>query len=402
MTTPLTSTLQAPARELTRAMVLLFAFCCGAIVANLYYAQPIVELIAPDLGLSASSASLIVSLTQVGYALGLLFLVPLSDLIENRRLMIATAVVAAASLLGAATMEHADGFLLVSLIVGFSSVSVQMLIPLAAHLAPEQSRGQVVGNIMSGLLLGILLARPLSSLVADHFGWRAVFMYAAVVMLAIIAVLALTIPRRVPDHKASYGQLLKSLVTLMGRHAVLRQRALYQGLLFAAFSLFWTAVPVELARHYGLSQSQIALFALVGAIGAIAAPIAGRLADAGLTQRASLIALILAPVAFLLGLSKPGYSVIGLAITGVLLDFAVQMSMVLGQRAIYALDPASRGRLNALYMTSIFVGGAIGSALASGLYERHGWEGVIALGAGLPVMALVVFVLISLKRSQVD
>jgi predicted MFS family arabinose efflux permease len=402
MTTPLTSTLQAPARELTRAMVLLFAFCCGAIVANLYYAQPIVELIAPDLGLSASSASLIVSLTQVGYALGLLFLVPLSDLIENRRLMIATAVVAAASLLGAATMEHANGFLLVSLIVGFSSVSVQMLIPLAAHLAPEQSRGQVVGNIMSGLLLGILLARPLSSLVADHFGWRAVFMYAAVVMLAIIAVLALTIPRRVPDHKASYGQLLKSLVTLMGRHAVLRQRALYQGLLFAAFSLFWTAVPVELARHYGLSQSQIALFALVGAIGAIAAPIAGRLADAGLTQRASLIALMLAPVAFLLGLSKPGYSVIGLAITGVLLDFAVQMSMVLGQRAIYALDPASRGRLNALYMTSIFVGGAIGSALASGLYERHGWEGVIALGAGLPVLALVVFVLINLKRSQVD
>jgi predicted MFS family arabinose efflux permease len=402
MTTPLTSTLQAPARELTRAMVLLFAFCCGAIVANLYYAQPIVELIAPDLGLSASSASLIVSLTQVGYALGLLFLVPLSDLIENRRLMIATAVVAAASLLGAATMEHANGFLLVSLIVGFSSVSVQMLIPLAAHLAPEQSRGQVVGNIMSGLLLGILLARPLSSLVADHFGWRAVFMYAAVVMLAIIAVLALTIPRRVPDHKASYGQLLKSLVTLMGRHAVLRQRALYQGLLFAAFSLFWTAVPVELARHYGLSQSQIALFALVGAIGAIAAPIAGRLADAGLTQRASLIALMLAPVAFLLGLSKPGYSVIGLAITGVLLDFAVQMSMVLGQRAIYALDPASRGRLNALYMTSIFVGGAIGSALASGLYERHGWEGVIALGAGLPVLALLVFVLINLKRSQVD
>nr|WP_314584481.1 MFS transporter [uncultured Pseudomonas sp.] len=402
MTTPLTSTLQAPARGLTRAMVLLFAFCCGAIVANLYYAQPIVELIAPDLGLSASSASLIVSLTQVGYALGLLFLVPLSDLIENRRLMIATAVVAAASLLGAATMEHANGFLLVSLIVGFSSVSVQMLIPLAAHLAPEQSRGQVVGNIMSGLLLGILLARPLSSLVADHFGWRAVFMYAAVVMLAIIAVLALTIPRRVPDHKASYGQLLKSLVTLMGRHAVLRQRALYQGLLFAAFSLFWTAVPVELARHYGLSQSQIALFALVGAIGAIAAPIAGRLADAGLTQRASLIALMLAPVAFLLGLSKPGYSVIGLAVTGVLLDFAVQMSMVLGQRAIYALDPASRGRLNALYMTSIFVGGAIGSALASGLYERHGWEGVITLGAGLPVLALLVFVLINLKRSQVD
>jgi predicted MFS family arabinose efflux permease len=400
MNDSMTSTLTAPSQGLTRAMVLLFAFCCGAIVANIYYAQPIVELIAPDLGLSSQSASLIVSLTQIGYALGLLFLVPLSDLVENRKLMIATAVVAGASLLAAATMEHANGFLLVSLLVGFSSVSVQMLIPLAAHMAPEQSRGQVVGNIMSGLLLGILLARPLASLIADHFGWRAVFMYAALVMLSIITVLALTIPRRVPETRASYGQLLTSLATLMARHAVLRQRALYQGLLFAAFSLFWTAVPVELARHYGLSQSQIAVFALVGAIGAIAAPVAGRLADAGFTQRASLIAMILAPVAFLLGLSEPGYSIVGLAVTGVLLDFAVQMNMVLGQRAVYALDPASRGRLNALYMTSIFIGGAVGSAIASTLYEKEGWQGVIAVGAGLPLLALAAFVLISVGRSR--
>lgn len=400
MNTPLTSTLQASAPGLTRAMVLLFAFCCGAIVANLYYAQPIVELIAPDLGLASGSASLIVSLTQIGYALGLLFLVPLSDLIENRRLMIATAVVAAGSLLAAATLQQAQGFLLVSLLIGFSSVAVQMLIPLAAHLAPEHSRGQVVGNIMSGLLLGILLARPLSSLIADHFGWRAVFIYAALLMLAIITVLALTIPRRVPDHKATYGQLLKSLMTLLRRHPVLRQRALYQGLLFAAFSLFWTAAPVELARHHGLSQSQIAIFALVGAIGAIAAPLAGRLADAGHTRRVSWMATLLAPVAFLLGLTEQGYSVIGLALTGVLLDFAVQMNMVLGQRAIYALDPASRGRLNALYMTSIFVGGAIGSALASSVYEQAGWSGVVMLGAGLPALALLAFVLVSVTRGR--
>ena len=400
MNTPLTSTLQASAPGLTRAMVLLFAFCCGAIVANLYYAQPIVELIAPDLGLASGSASLIVSLTQIGYALGLLFLVPLSDLIENRRLMIATAVVAAGSLLAAATLQHAQGFLLVSLLIGFSSVAVQMLIPLAAHLAPEHSRGQVVGNIMSGLLLGILLARPLSSLIADHFGWRAVFIYAALLMLAIVTVLALTLPRRVPDHKATYGQLLKSLLTLLRKHPVLRQRALYQGLLFAAFSLFWTAAPVELARHHGLSQSQIAIFALVGAIGAIAAPMAGRLADAGHTRRASWMAMVLAPVAFVLGLTEPGYSVVGLALTGVLLDFAVQMNMVLGQRAIYALDPASRGRVNALYMTSIFVGGAIGSALASSVYEQAGWSGVVMLGAGLPALALLAFVLMSVTRGR--
>ncbi|WP_349970695.1 MFS transporter [Pseudomonas caspiana] len=385
------SSAQTPKHTLTRGLVLLFAFCCGAIVANIYYAQPIVELIAPDVGLSAHSASLIVSLTQIGYALGLLFLVPLADLLENRKLMICTAIVATASLLAAAFSEHANAFLMVSLLIGFSSVSVQMLVPLAAHLAPEETRGQVVGNIMGGLLLGILLARPLSSLIADHFGWRAVFMAASVVMLAIIVVLALTIPKRVPDHKASYTQLLGSLLTLLRKYSVLRHRALYQGLLFAAFSLFWTAVPIELSREFGLSQTQIALFALVGAIGAIAAPIAGRLADAGHTQRASLIAMTLAPAAFLVGLSQPGYSVIGLAITGVLLDFAVQMNMVLGQRAVYALDPASRGRLNALYMTSIFVGGAIGSALASSLYEQNGWQGVVLLGAGLPLIALAVF-----------
>ncbi|HEY0287473.1 MAG TPA: MFS transporter [Pseudomonas sp.] len=395
MNDSIASSLQAPPRTLTRGLVLLFAVCCGAIVANIYYAQPIVELIAPDIGLSTHSASLIVSLTQIGYALGLLFLVPLADLVENRKLMIGTAVVATISLLGAGTMQHATGFLAISLLIGLSSVSVQMLIPLAAHLAPEQSRGQVVGNIMGGLLLGILLARPLSSLVADHFGWRTVFMCAAMLMLAIIVVLALTIPKRVPDHKATYGQLLKSLLTLLRRHAVLRQRALYQGLLFAAFSLFWTAAPIELSRQFGLSQSQIAVFALVGAIGAIAAPIAGRLADAGHTHRASLVAMILAPLAFLLGLSQPGCSVIGLAVTGVLLDFAVQMNMVLGQRAVYALDPTSRGRLNALYMTSIFVGGAVGSALASVLYEQAGWNAVIMLGAGLPLLALLVFLAVS-------
>lgn len=372
--------------------MLLFAFCCGAIVANIYYAQPIVELIAPEIGLSAHSASLIVSLTQIGYALGLLLLVPLADLLENRKLMIGTAIVATASLLAAAFSEHANGFLLICLLIGFSSVSVQMLIPLAAHGA-GRNRGQVVGNIMGGLLLGILLARPLSSLIADHFGWRAVFMTASVMMLAIILVLALTIPKRTPDHKASYGQLLGSLFTLLRRYSVLRQRAFYQGLLFAAFSLFWTAAPIELSRTFGLSQTQIALFALVGAIGAIAAPVAGRLADAGHTRRASLIAMIMAPVAFLVGLSQPGYSVIGPAVTGVLLDFAVQMNMVLGQRAIYALDPASRGRLNALYMTSIFIGGAIGSALASSMYEQAGWHGVVWLGAGLPLVALVVFLL---------
>lgn len=387
-----TSSLTSESPALPQALVLLFALCCGAIVANLYYAQPIIELIAPDVGLSAERASLIVSLTQIGYALGLLFLVPLADLLESRRLMLITTAAALLCLLAAAFAHQPDLFLGLALLIGLSSVSVQMLIPLAANLAPEASRGRVVGNIMSGLLLGILLARPLASVVAGEFGWRAVYLMAAALMLVITLVIATTIPRHTPSHSASYGQLLASLVHLLRRYPTLRHRALYQGLMFASFSLFWTVAPLELARHLGLSQQDIALFALAGAIGAVAAPIAGRLADAGHTWRASLVALILAPLAFAPNLLNAGLGWIGLIATAIVLDFAVQMSMVLGQRTIYALEPQSRARLNALYMTSIFVGGAMGSALASPVYERFGWSGTALLAAGLPLLALQVFI----------
>lgn len=372
-------------------LVVLFAFCCGAIVANLYYAQPIIELIAPDVSLSPANASLIVSLTQIGYAAGLLLLVPLADLLENRRLMLVTLGAALVCLLLAATSHSPGVFLCLSLLVGLSSVSVQMLVPLAAHLTPAEARGRVVGNIMSGLLLGILLARPAASLIADAFGWRAVFFVAAAMMALIALVIALTIPRYTPAHRAGYGQLIGSLWALLRRYPVLRQRALYQALMFALFSLFWTAAPLELTRHEGFSQSQIALFALAGAIGAIAAPIAGRLADAGKTRGATLAALLLAPLAMAGGLLIPGQGWIGLIFSAVLLDFAVQLNMVLGQREIYSLDPASRARLNALYMTSIFLGGAVGSAVASPLYEQWGWAVVALGGALLPVLGLLLF-----------
>jgi predicted MFS family arabinose efflux permease len=369
-------------------------------VANIYYAQPIISLIAPDIGMSNGSASFIVSLTQIGYALGLFFLVPLADLMENRRLMIATIVVTIFSLIAAGLARQPSVFLVVSALIGFSSVSVQMLIPLAAHLAPEESRGRVVGGIMGGLLLGILLARPLSSLVADHFGWRAVFIGAAALMLIISMVIGMTMPKWQPTHRASYGQLLKSLGQLFCREPVLRQRALYQGLMFAAFSLFWTAVPLVLSREFGLTQSQIAIFSLVGAIGAIAAPLSGRLADAGHTRRASQLAMILGAVSFLPAFINPFYGVIGLAVTGIALDFAVQMNMVLGQRAVYALGTANRGRLNALYMISIFIGGATGSSVASSLYEHFSWLAIAAVGSALSLVTLIIFLVVSRRDGQ--
>lgn len=383
--------MQVAQPQLTRGRVTLFAFCCGAIVANIYYAQPVINLIAPDVGLSQYAASMIVSLTQVGYGLGLFFLVPLGDLLESRRLILVTTLSAAVSLLAAGVSENASWFLVLSLVVGISSVSVQMLIPLAAHLAEERQRGRVVGNIMSGLLLGILLARPISSLIADHFGWRTVFFAAAGLMMVVALLLAWKTPQRQPDHKAHYGQLLASLVTLFRTLPILRRRAFYQACMFAAFSLFWTAVPLELAIHYGLSQSQIALFALAGAAGAIAAPISGRLADAGYSKPATRYSLLGAIAVLWIAIPSHALGVVGLAITGILLDFCVQMNMVAGQRIIYAIDPASRSRINGIYMASIFAGGATGSALTSMLYSHGGW-GTVALAAGIfPLLALLVF-----------
>lgn len=376
---------------MTRSHVVLFAFCCGAIVGNLYYAQPIVDLIAPDVGLSAGAASLVVSLTQIGYAAGMFFIVPLADLVENRRLLLASVIVSIACLGAAVVATDPIAFLVISFLVGMSSVAVQILIPLAAHLAPEETRGRVVGNVMGGLMLGILLSRPIASFVADHFGWHAVFAMATGLMVMIALVFAKTMPRWQPDHRASYGALLRSLGHLLVRWPALRRRALYQGCMFASFSLFWTAAPLELVRHHGYSQSQVGFFALIGAMGAIAAPIGGRLADAGHTRTGTRVALLVGSLCWLPALALP--SAAALVVTAVLIDFCVQMNMTIGQREIFALDPASRGRINALYMTSIFTGGAVGSSLASVLYAHGGWPWVVAVGALLPAIAFVRFMI---------
>ncbi|MGV2293180.1 MFS transporter [Trinickia sp. YCB016] len=389
----MSTNLASPARAgtaptMARSLILLFAFSCGAIAANLYYAQPIISLIAPDLHMSEGTASLIVSLTQIGYAAGLFFLVPLGDLVDNKRLMIISAVLSIASLAAAATLDEPGLFLGISLLIGFTSVAVQLLIPLAAHFAAAETRGRVVGSIMSGLVLGILLSRPISSFIAGQFGWRAVFGFGAVVMTIVTVLLALTLPGRRPNHSASYLELIRSLEHLVTTLPVLRQRSLYQGLLFGSFSLFWTAVPIELTNHYHLSQTAVAVFSLVGAMGATSAPIAGRLADAGHTHRATAFALALAAIGYLPAMLVPSLGVFGLVGTGLLLDFAVQMNLVLGQREIYQLDPNSRNRLNSIYMTSVFVGGAVGSAIASTLYKHGGWTWVAVAGMLFPLLAL--------------
>jgi predicted MFS family arabinose efflux permease len=373
-------------------MVTLLAAACGIVVANIYYAQPLVGLIGAQVGLGPREASLIVSLTQLGYAAGLLLLVPLGDLLENRALVVVTVVCSIPALALAGLTHDGSVMLAAAVLIGVTSVAVQMLVPLAAHLTPEHRRGSVVGNVMSGLLFGILLARPAASIIASFSSWRVVFYVSAVVMLCTAVLLRLTLPRRHPEAKQSYGALLATLFALPVKIPLLRQRAAVQSASFAGFSLFWTGVPLLLMQQFHYSQRGVAVFALVGAAGALAAPIAGRLADRGLSAAGTVAGLLMVCGAFVLALVGGfAHSVVVLALSGVLLDAGVQSTLVFGQRAIYTLAPAIRSRLNGMFMAIFFVGGAAGSALTSPVLAHFGWPGICALGAAMPLLALVYF-----------
>jgi predicted MFS family arabinose efflux permease len=373
-------------------MTTLLAVACGLTAANIYYAQPLIGLIAPAVGLNDTAASLIVTFTQVGYCFGLVLLVPLGDLVENRALTFWTLCAAVAALLAAAFAPSAAAFLSAALLIGLASVAAQMLVPIAAHMAPDATRGATIGNVMSGLLIGIMLARPVSSLIAHAFGWRAVFLASAVATAILAFALRSLLPERRPRIAHNYFALIGSLWTLLRDTPVLRRRAAYQATLFAAFTLYWTAVPLELAGPtFGLSQRGIALFALAGAGGALSAPIAGRIADRGWSRAATGVSLGVAALAFLLARLGAGGSMIALLAAGVLLDAGVQGAQIISQRTIYAVAPEARSRLNGLYIAMFFAGGAAGSAVTSLAYAYGGWNLVSWIGLAFPLVGLLFY-----------
>lgn len=382
-------------KRISGGMVFLLAAACGMIVANLYYAQTLVGQIGASTGLSSAAAGIIVTITQIGYVAGLLFIVPISDLMENRRLVILSLATLFAALLAAAFAPNAPVFLAASLLIGLSSVVAQILVPFSTYLASEEQRGRVVGNVMSGLLLGIMFARPLASYVASVWNWQAIFSLSAVLIAGLTIALARFLPRRRPASSTSYRELIVSLGRLFKNTPLLRRRAFYQAFLFGAFSLFWTAIPMQLSDRFGMSQQGIALFALAGVGGAVAAPIAGRLADKGWTRPLTGAALALATVSFVLTYLFQTNSTIDLVllvIAAILLDMAVSGNLVLGQRAIYSMGSEARGRLNGLFMSVFFVGGAAGSFLGGWSYAYGGWDVASWTGAALPFAALVYFI----------
>ncbi|MET8945749.1 MFS transporter [Streptomyces sp. NPDC004542] len=370
-------------------LVALLAVASGMTIANLYYAQPLLSSLSGVFHTSTATAGALITLTQVGYVIGMLFLVPLGDRLEKRNLITVLLTVTTVALLAAGLATSFSMLLVASLVSGATSVVAQILVPFAAGLAPDHARGRIVGRVMSGLLTGILLSRTLSSLVSDLAGWRAVFLGSAALMAVLAVALRAALPEHAPTTTIPYHHVLRSTVRLVRTHPALMRRGLYQAAMFGAFSAFWTTVSFVLTGprfHY--SSVGVGVFALVGAAGAAVAPFAGHWADRGLVRPMTGISFVVAALAFALA-GFGGHSVVLIALAAILVDMAVQTTLILGQHTVYQLDPAARARLNSAFIATFFAGGAVGSQLGSVMYHAGGWIALTALGAALPLLALL-------------
>lgn len=363
----------------------------GLAVASNYYAQPLLDTIARAFNLSASSAGFIVTAAQLGYAAGLLFLVPLGDMFERRMLIVSMTLLAAGGMLITASSQSLTMMIVGTALTGLFSVVAQILVPLAATLASPEKRGKVVGTIMSGLLLGILLARTVAGLLASLGGWRTVYWVASVLMVIMALALWRGLPKVKQENHLNYPQLLASVFSLFTQDKLLRTRALLGCFTFANFSILWTSMAFLLAAPpFNYSEGVIGLFGLAGAAGALGARPAGGLADKGkshLTTSAGLVLLLLSWAAIWYG----HISVLALIVGILVLDLTVQGVHITNQTVIYRVKPEARNRLTAGYMTSYFIGGAAGSLISASAWQHAGWSGVCTIGAIVATLNLVVW-----------
>jgi predicted MFS family arabinose efflux permease len=371
----------------------LFGTACGIVVANLYYTQPLAGLVSAALGLPKQNAGLLTTLPLIGYGAGLLTVVPLADLMENRRLVLWLVALEALCLLSISVAAQPTVFLTLGFFIGVTAAVVQVLVPYSTYLVPEEERGRTLGQVVSGLMLGIMLSRPVSSMIADLAGWRTVYRFSAATMgLVFFAALAI-LPRRRPAPNLTYAALLGSLGRLFVTTETLRRRALYHTCIFGSFSAFWTALPLWLTGpEFHLSQRGVAWIALAGVAGAIAPPFAARAAEKGLARAGTIAAMLLASCGFLLSDLATDASKLSLAIVvavAIMIDFATSANLVFGQRAIFLLNAELRGRLNGLYLATFFAGGALSAAVSGWIYAHFGWRGVTVFGTSLPLLGML-------------
>ncbi|MEG0100615.1 MAG: MFS transporter [Citrobacter sp.] len=376
---------------LSPSLILLMSIATGLAVASNYYAQPLLDTIARNFSLSASTAGFIVTAAQLGYAAGLLFLVPLGDMFERRMLIVSMTLLAAGGMLITASSQSLGMLILGTALTGLFSVVAQILVPLAATLATPDKRGKVVGTIMSGLLLGILLARTVAGLLANLGGWRTVFWVASVLMALMAIALWRGLPKMKSETHLNYPQLLGSVFSLFIHDKLLRTRAMLGCLTFANFSILWTSMAFLLAAPpFNYSEGMIGLFGLAGAAGALGARPAGGFADKGkshLTTTVGLLLLLLSWLAIWFGHTSVPMLIIGILI----LDLTVQGVHITNQTVIYRIHPDARNRLTAGYMTSYFIGGAAGSLISASAWQHAGWAGVCLAGMTVAILNLLVW-----------
>ncbi len=381
--------------KMKKSFIILMSFAVGVMAANIYYTQPILSLIAASLGMRPDAAGLVMTLTQVGYGLGVLFIVPLGDLIENKKLLLTMVLLTVVAELALGSSQSLIPYMMASVMVGIGASAVQIIVPYTTHLFDKSERGHIIGSLMSGLMLGIMLSRPLASLMTDMISMHAIFYFSAIVMFFLACRLYKVLPERKPEATTlKYTQLIWSMKTLLFNTATLRRRAVYQACMFGAFCLFWTVVPFELVDTFHFSQKGVALFALAGLAGAAVAPYAGKFADKGWSKQATIGAFVIGILSFLLShfIRTDGFvSVLLLIIAANLLDAGVSAHLVLGQRAVFMIDPKNQSRLNGLYLAIIYIGGSIGSALGAWAFQHGGWEKAMLIGLVFPLVALVLF-----------
>ena len=369
-------------------VIFILALGAGFSVASIYYAQPLLPLMGANLHLSVEGMGLVPTLTQAGYALGILFLLPLGDRHDRRKLILMKSAALAVLLLLCSLTGQLSSLLIVSLLIGMAATMAQDIVPAAAILAPAGKQGKMVGTVMTGLLLGILLSRTVSGLVGALFGWRVMYQAAAVSIAMIGVVMWRVLPRFEIHSTLSYPQLMKSMAHLWKRYPALRRAAFAQGFLSIAFSAFWSTLAVMLLAHYQMGSAVAGGFGIAGA----AAPLAGGLADKfgaeKVTQMGAALVTVSFALMFLLPALPPHGQLILIAISAVGFDLGLQSSLVAHQNLVYGLEPQARGRLNALLFTGVFIGMSLGSVLGSKLYVLAGWSGVVTLAVVTGAIAL--------------
>lgn len=365
----------------------------GLVVANIYYNQPLLADIAHTFNISDRKAQQLSLFTQIGYACGLLFIVPLADMVKRKRLILIDFVLMIFALLISAIAPSILVLTIAGFLLGLSSIVPQLLIPMAAHLASPHERGKKLGFIMSGLLIGILLSRTLSGFIGEHFGWRSMYYIATGLMLAMWIMIFFFLPEVEPDYKGNYKKLMTSLIHLIKTQPKLRMASFRGALCFAGFSAFWTTLVFLLKQpQFNEGSAAAGAFGLVGAFGALAAGLMGRLSDKMDSYKLSGYTLLLVFISYIVFYFSTS-SIAGLIIGVIILDMGVQATHISNQSIIFALIPEARNRLNTVYMVSYFIGGASGTFLASLLWKNYGWSGVCVIGGGLALIALAAHLL---------